>query len=138
MRLPVTLTVHPSRTLAIWLASFAALAAAALASTSVPLWLMLAGLIGVALWVGKAIRPQAYRALVLGSDGTVGLIGKDGGETAGRVHASTTVFSWLVVLRLTTASGLLSMVCPKDAFDADGHRQLRLWLRQKASGEAQE
>jgi len=132
MRLPVTLPVQRSRSLAVVLVLAHLLAAAAVLPIDIPLTGKLAILASLGTSLALIRRPWPVTALVLKADGSLDLVGADGDEAAWAVEASTVVFPWLVVLRLRSAERVESLTLPVDAMGAEGHRQLRLWLRWKA------
>jgi len=94
------------------------------------IWLVLA----LSLFRLLRLRDRALpAALRLQADGRLALVDADGKATECRVDAATTVMPWLVVLRFRTAQAGESLALPVDALGADGHRQLRAWLRWRAS-----
>jgi hypothetical protein len=133
MRLPVTLSVRRSRTLIVALAAAHLLAAAGLVATDLPVVarLLLLPILGLSLM--RTLRRGNVSALTLGADGHLTLVGPDGSATACEVDRATTVFRWLIVLQATTHEGPESLTLPVDALGVEGHRQLRLWLKWKAS-----
>jgi hypothetical protein len=136
MRLPVTLPVRRSRSLVIALVTAHLLAGAGLVATGVPAFvkLLVVGLLMLSL--GLALRRRPVTAIVLKADGTLTFIYADGREVACEADASTTVFPWLIVLRARSLGRIESLTLPPDALGADGHRQLRLWLKWKAKPSA--
>jgi hypothetical protein len=91
------------------------------------IWLVLA------LSLSRLLRRQHFPTeLKLCPDGRLFLV-RDGDNTECRIDAGTTVFPWLVVLRLRTNSGTEALVLPVDALSAERHRQLRSWLRWQAN-----
>jgi hypothetical protein len=113
-----------------------ALAGLGLLPTALPfplklaVWLMLAFSL-----VRFLLRQGSVIALTLNADGRMSLK-RRGDSVECRIDAATTVFPWLVVLRLRTGAGIESLALPIDALDGDGHRQLRTWLRWWASVES--
>jgi len=96
----------------------------------VAVWLVLA----LSLFRLLRLRDRALpAALRLQADGRLALVDAVGKETECRVDAATTVMPWLVVLRYRTSQGTESLALPVDALGAEGHRQLRTWLRWRAS-----
>lgn len=72
-------------------------------------------------------------AIKLGAEGQMRLIDADGIEREYQIQSDSTVLPWLVVLRYKTEGSCDSLVLPVDAIGTDGHRQLRTWLRWRAS-----
>jgi len=132
MRLPITLPFHRSPRLTAVMTVAYLLAGAVLFAIELPTVVKvsaLAFLVGsLSLW----LRRPAQGALVLGTDGRLTLIRGDGSSAECEVDASTTVLPWLVVLRLSTSSGIEALTLPVDALGSGAHRQLRTWLRWKA------
>lgn len=136
MRLPVTLGLLPSRRLATALTAAHLAAAAGLVPIALPLpvkfpvGLLLA--LSLVLTLRKALRPP-FSNLRLLADGQIEAVRTDGAPATLRVLSDTTVLSWLVVLRLRGEAGNFALALPPDAVADGGHRELRLWLRWKAS-----
>jgi hypothetical protein len=72
-------------------------------------------------------------ALMLGSDGLLGIERRDGSHDEATVDSRTTIFTALVVLRFRVGSRGESLVLPRSSLGTDVHRQLRVWLRWRAS-----
>jgi hypothetical protein len=72
-------------------------------------------------------------AIKLQADGQIRLIDSEGTECECQIQPDTTVMPWLVVLRYRMQGELTSLVFPVDALGSEGHRQLRTWLRWRAS-----
>lgn len=133
MRLPVTFQLHRSRWLALSLAVAHVLTAIGLMIAELPWpvqWLLWSAL---AISLARALRPGSVVALTLKADGCLGLVNLDGSVDDCRVSTATTVFSWLVVLRLDCNMQSVTIALPIDALRSDAHRQLRLWLSWKAN-----
>ncbi len=81
------------------------------------------------------LRRNLPAALKLGADGRLHLLGMDGAAKEYQVDPATSVLPWLVVLRLKSGRTKDSLVLPVDAMGAEGHRQLRTWLRWRAKTE---
>jgi toxin CptA len=133
MRLPVTLSIHHSRALTIALAVAHLVAVAGLLATDLPVFVKVLALALVALSLGKVLRRDHVSALTLKADGQLSLVFSDDREAACEIDSATTVFPLLIVLRAKTLERTESLILPVDALGIDGHRQLRLWLRWKAS-----
>jgi hypothetical protein len=93
-------------------------------------WVVLSLSLSRLLWQQRLALPSALR---LQADGRFALIDAKGAMTDCRVHADTTVLPWLVVLRYGTAEKIASLALPVDALGFDAHRQLRTWLRWRAT-----
>lgn len=139
MRLPLTLHLQSSRGLAAALTAAHAAVVAGLLATAIPLFVKLAAACIVALSAAftlrRVLRPP-FAAVTLRADGTIEALRADGSSAMLRVLADTTVFSWLVVLRLDGGDAKAALVLPPDAVADGGHRELRLWLRWKATSTA--
>ncbi len=137
MQLPVTLTIKPSRSLAVALClAHAAVGTAALLFDLSPMPLLGAlGLLAgsLAFSLRRHVLQIPFRTLTLKADGTLEVLGRDGVRQTASVDPGTTVFPWLVALLLKTGDAATALALPPDALNGDGHRQLRLWLRWKAN-----
>ena len=101
-----------------------------------PLPAKLAVWVILALSLARLLRQQRRSlpsALKLQIDGRLALIDFQGGVTECRIQPDTTVMPWLVVLRYKASGKVDSLVLPVDALGTEGHRQLRTWLRWRAS-----
>jgi hypothetical protein len=135
MQLPITLSVCRSRTLVIVLLAAHGLAAVGIAPIDFPLGGKLVLWLGLAVsLVGTLARPSATR-LTLCSDGRIVLLRADGSSAECQVDQATTVFPWLIVLRVRHALATETLTLPLDALGAEGHRQARVWLRWQAASE---
>ena len=67
--------------------------------------------------------------LTLRADGRLDIERADGSHDDGDVDASTTVFSFLIVLRYRQPGRIASLVLPCSATGPEAHRRLRVWLR---------
>jgi hypothetical protein len=133
MRLPVTLAVQRSRTLTASLVAAHALAGVGLSANGMPVVVLLLLMAALASTLAMAVRRRPIRTLVLKADGYLTVVDDDGRETQCEVDPSTTVFPWLIVLRARSTQGAVSLALPVDALGGEGHRQLRLWLKWKAT-----
>jgi len=93
-------------------------------------WIILSLSLSRLLWQQRRSLPSALK---LQADGTLALIDVQGVQTECRIQPDTTVMPWLVVLRFKTPGGVDSLVLPVDALGIEAHRQLRTWLRWRAS-----
>lgn len=142
MRLPVTLSLRPSATLAAVLFLVHGLAAIMVLVTD------LSPVIKLALWIALAFSDwrsvfvhalrhgeQALVAITLRSDGELEVEYRNGELARVLVDDRSTVFSWLVVLLMKRDGRTLAVTLPHDALGEESHRQLRLWLRWVAETE---
>ncbi len=137
MRLPVTLRLKPSPTLAAALVFAHGLVAVGAAAMVRPLALLFPSLLLLALSLAFTLRRHILRppllALTLKADGALEVEFSDGRRGVVQVRPQTTVFPWLVALLLRSEGHGLALALPPDALAGEGHRQLRLWLRWRAS-----
>ncbi len=75
-------------------------------------------------------------ALLLGTEGRLGIERRDGTRDEAAVDSRTTIFNSLVVLRFRVGDRCESLVLPRSSLDNDAHRQLRVWLKWRASAAA--
>ncbi|MGE5466828.1 MAG: protein YgfX [Ignavibacteria bacterium] len=140
MRLPVTLYLKPSPTLGAALVAAHALVALGIALTGLPLVAVLVALLAIVLSLRHTLHRHVLRAplvaLTLRSDGMLEAKRRDGSLLTARVVPDTTVFPWLVVLLLEGEGIRSRLALPPDALGGAAHRQLRLWLRWRASAAA--
>ncbi|HTY02463.1 MAG TPA: protein YgfX [Rhodocyclaceae bacterium] len=132
---PIVLRPHRSRSLdfALWVAHL--LPALGLVPTVLPIPLKLALWLVLALSLFRLLRRQDdATVLTLKVDGAVSWE-RRGGQLEYRVDHATTVLPWFVVLRLRSESAIESLVLPVDALSPNEHRQLRTWLRWRATVE---
>lgn len=108
----------------------------ALARMPIPVKLGLALILLLSLFRRLRARQDLPQALKLLPDGSLDCVGADGSSANWRVDATTTVLPWLVVLRLNGQTGRRSLVLPRDALGPDSHRQLRVWLRWRITGDS--
>lgn len=135
MRLPLILPVVPSPTLLVTLSVAHGVALLAALATDWPVSMKALVAITLVFSAWRSIRSQTSRlhgtrptALGLKSDGNLDLYCRHGDAQPATVSVSTTVFPWLIILRLKTDTERLSLCLPRDAIGLEGHRQLRLWL----------
>ena len=139
MRLPITLRLQFSRGLAAAVAVAHAAVAAGLLATAIPLFAKVSAVcilaVSAAFTLRKLLHPP-FGSLTLRADGAIEALRADGSAATLRVLTDTTVLPWLVVLRLDGGDGRIALVLPPDAVADGGHRELRLWLRWKATSSA--
>ena len=85
--------------------------------------------LAISLW--HTLRPGRVLALRLDQDGSLSCELRDGARLAAMLLPDSTVFSWLVVLRLRLEGErrVLSLPVLPDQMSPDEFRTLRLWLR---------
>lgn len=133
MRLPLTIEIHRSRRLIAALLLAHLIAAAGLWPVDFPLWVKVAVWCALTASVALTIGRRYPEQLTLHADGRLGLIAGDGSVIEYRVDSATTVFPWLILLLLDSPCGRVALTLPGDALGDEGHRQLRMWLKWKAS-----
>jgi hypothetical protein len=136
MRLPLTVSLRPSRSLAVAVLAAHLLAAVAIVVSLLPVAAKLSLALLLTLSLAVSLRRPTVKSLILNSDGDLTLVFVDGRECKGRVALATTVFPWLVVMRVYTAVGTESLVLPVDALGTESHRRLRVWLKWKTNAVA--
>jgi hypothetical protein len=106
-----------------------------IAATVLPAPVKLAVWIVLALSLFRLLLRQRRMpaTLKLQADGRLFLLDNDGNAIECRIDPATTVMPWLIVLRFKIGQTLESMILPVDAVEAEGHRQLRTWLRWRAN-----
>lgn len=75
-------------------------------------------------------------ALLLGTEGRLGIERRNGTRDEAAVDSRTTIFNSLVVLRFRVGGRSESLVLPRSSLGNDAHRQLRVWLKWRASAAA--
>jgi hypothetical protein len=94
-------------------------------------WLVRGGvLLVIAASLAHALRPSKITALRLHKDAIEGVLA-NGERVALTILPGSTVFLWLVVLRLRSAqdAGIVNLSLLPDQMSTQGFRVLRLWLR---------
>ncbi len=144
MRLPVTLSLRSSVTLAAVLFLVHGLAIIMVLVTDLPSLIKLGLWIALAFSVWRSVFVHALRrsvhalmAITLRSDGELEIKYRNGEFVRVQVDDRTTIFSWLVVLLVKREGRTLALTLPHDALGEESHRQLRLWLRWVAETENQ-
>ncbi|NJD34959.1 MAG: hypothetical protein FIA96_09030 [Betaproteobacteria bacterium] len=108
-------------------------AAGAVLAANLPAWLAAGFLLLVGASLARMRRPLPFASLVLGGDGTIGIVGADGTASEAVVHPHTLVLSFLVVLLYRSQGPLRSMTLLGDSLSEEDFRQLRLWLRWRST-----
>lgn len=108
----------------------------ALARMPIPVKLGLALILALSLFRRLRTRQDLPQALKLLPDGSLTCVGADGSPANWRIDSTTTVLPWLVVLRLRGPTSRRTLVLPRDALGTEAHRQLRVWLRWRTTGDS--
>lgn len=128
----MTITLRPSRRLALAVTLAHGIALAVLSPLLLPLpfkGLLAAAIAVSALLVLRRIRDPGVSALHLGKAGDLTVETGVGARATATVLPQTTILPGLVVLLLQRGSRTLALPLPADAIGCDAQRQLRLWLR---------
>jgi hypothetical protein len=96
-----------------------------------PLPVRIALLVALAASLRYTLRPPRVASLRLYGDGALECLLPDGAALAVTPLPDTTVFPWLVVLRLKAEeeTGVISLALFPDSMSREEFRVLRLWLR---------
>ncbi len=136
--------LRPSRWLAaaVIVAHCAALAAAVACLPAAAAGIAGAGVVLSAIAHVRAAlhqTPLAVAGVDLDADGAVAIAGPQGEWSAASLRNAAVPAAWLAVLSLRDARGLrrTAVVLP-DALDPDAFRRLRMWLRWRPPGTAQQ
>lgn len=91
----------------------------------------LPALVIVAVSAATVLRPSRVASLNLHQDGRLECVLTEGGRAQASALSGSTVFPWLVVLRLRVdgARGVTSLALFPDHMAREEFRVLRLWLR---------
>jgi hypothetical protein len=110
------------------------LVGAGFAPIALPIFAKLAAWAVLALSLARllTVRRQVV-SLTLNANGRLDLTRAGSEPIDCAVDAETTVLPWLVVLRLKTGKTTETLLVPQDALGTDEHRQLRTWLRWRAT-----
>ena len=137
MQLPVTLTLRPSRRLALLLLAVHGGALVLVAAIALPVWIKLA-LLPAIFWSAwralKRIRGgQRIAFLMLRSDGRLDCTRCNDQVVEARIHPHTTVTPQLTVILLRIDKRIEPLVVLTDSLNAEEFRKLRLWLLWQAA-----
>ncbi|MCF8149134.1 MAG: hypothetical protein K9K30_04885 [Burkholderiaceae bacterium] len=133
---PVTslfIPTRPSHRLLLILSIAHIVAAGAVLAAALPAWLTVALLAAIGISLVNLRRVSPAPGLVLRSDGQMEIVGADGTASEAQIHSHTLVLSFLVVLLFRQSSSLRSITLLADSLAAEDFRQLRLWLRWRAT-----
>ena len=125
--------IRPSRRLLLILCSAHIAAAVAVLAAALPSWLMAALLTAIGISLANLRRMSPASGLVLRGDGQLEIVGADGTASAALLHSHTLVLSFLVVLLFRQSGRLRSITLLADSLVVEDFRQLRLWLRWRAT-----
>jgi hypothetical protein len=134
IRLPLTLQVHRSRSVEAALVVAHLLVGAGFAPMALPIFAKLAAWAVLAFSLVRLLTAcRKVVSLTLNANGRLDLTRAESEQFDCTVDAETTVLPWLVILRSKTGETTETLVMPQDALGADDHRQLRTWLRWRAT-----
>jgi len=133
---PLSLSLRPSRRLALALSVAHVVAAAAVLASALPAWLaaLLVVLIGASLAYQR--RPLPVASLVLRGEGRIETVDAGGATAEAAIHPHTLVLAWIVVLLYRQRGRLSALTLLSDSLDPEDFRQLRVWLRWRAAAGA--
>jgi hypothetical protein len=137
MDAPIRITLHASRVHLSLLIASASISLLIISTLPIETSWRWVGYLGVSVGTARLLRRdvalQSKRsciAFVYGKDRHISLELRDGERISGVVCADTLVLPWLVLLNVATAGhGGRSLLLFPDAMPADGHRRLRVLLR---------
>ena len=130
---PLSVSIKPSRRLLFIQSAAHVVAAGAVLSAAISSWLATTCLILIGASLAHQRRRPVAVGLVLGGDGRIQIVGADGTATEVVVHSHTLVLSFLVVLLYRREGHLRSLTLLTDSLEHEDFRQLRLWLRWRAT-----
>jgi hypothetical protein len=133
---PIPVVLKPSQRLLAIQSLAHLVATGAVLAANLPAWLAVVCLLLVGASLARMRRPLQVSALVLGGDGSIEKVGADGTASKAVVHPHTLVLSFLVVLLYRSEGRLGSLTLLGDSLADDDFRQLRLWLRWRATADA--
>lgn len=136
MRLPLSLSLHPSRSAAALLIVVHGVAVAAITVCQIAWLFKFLLLLPLALSMVLGLRNHVWRqgsraivSLVFDSDGKVELTYADTRCISTQLDASSTVLHWFMALRLRHEGRVVSLFLLPDMLDADSWRHLSVLLR---------
>ena len=133
MQLPVNLTLHSSRRLAILLLAAHGGALAVLIVISLPVWIRLILLLLICWSGGSTLQRTNGRnriaGLLLRADGKMEYTRLNGEFGEALPHPHSTVTPQLTILLFRLCKRLESLVLLADSLNEEDFRRLRLWLR---------
>lgn len=105
------------------------------------LWVLrvvIVAFLGVSFW--RALQPSVIRGLRLSERGEVDCLNAEGTRIAASVYGDSTVFSWMVVLRLRLdeQDRTVVLVLLPDSMSTEQFRLLRLFLRWRVATRSDE
>lgn len=130
---PLSISLVPSHRLLLVQALAHLAAAAAVLASHIPSWTAALLLLLIGASLARWRRPPAVSALVLRGDGRMETVGADGTASEAAVHSHTVVLPFLVVLLYRQQGRLRALTLFADSLSAEDFRQLRLWLRWRAT-----
>ena len=133
MQLPVTLSLQPSRRLALLVLAAHGGTLASIVFTSLDAWLKLiflaAILLSAAAQMARLHGRRSIVRLTLHADGVLEYTRRGDESATVLIHLQSTVTPVLAVLLLKREKCLEALVVAPDALPCDDFRKLRLWLR---------
>jgi hypothetical protein len=130
---PRTILLKPSRRLlAIQLAAHL-LAAVAVLASSIPGWVAALLLLLVGYSLARQHNARLPASLILHDEGRFEKVGADGTATEATVHPHTMVIAALLVLLYREQGRIGAITLAGDSLSCEDARELRLWLRWRAS-----
>ena len=131
MRFPVFIGLRRSRIFVVAICVMHAMAAGAFLALSWPWIWRVVPLVALAVSLWRVLLPCRVVALRLDQDGNLACDLRDGTRLPATLLPDSTVFSWLVVLRLRLDGERKALSLPlfQDHMSGDEFRTLRLWLR---------
>lgn len=126
-------SLKPSRRLLWGLTLAHIVALGSVLAATLPSWLTAFLLLAVGASLARLRRVRAVKGLTLHGDGRLEIVGADGTAGEALIQPHTVVWSFMVVLLYRQDGRLRSIVLLGDSFDPGDFRQLRIWLRWRAS-----
>jgi len=133
---PLSVSLKPSQRLLVIQSLAHLVAAVAVLAANLPAWLAALLLLLTGASLARVHRPLPIAFLVLGGDGSIEKVGADGTASKVVVHPHTLVLSFLVVLLYRSEGRLGSLTLLGDSLADEDFRQLRRWLRWRASADS--
>ena len=129
----LSVSLKPSQHLLLIQSLAHAVAAGAVLTATLPAWLAAVLLLLIGASLARVRRVSPVETLLLSGDGRLETVGAGGTASEAIVHPHTLVLSFLVVLLYREEGRLRSMTLLRDSLTAEDFRQLRLWLRWRAT-----
>ena len=130
---PLTVSLKTSRRLLVIQSLAHLVSAVAVLAGNLPAWLAAVLLLLVGASLARMRRRPPFASMALGGDGNFEIVGADGTASEAVPHPHTLVLSFMVVLLYRQEGRLRSMTLLGDSLPEEDFRQLRLWLRWRAT-----